>query len=300
MNYKKVKYIALFFVLFFLVLDSQVDAQSFYSRRRDKYWLLTGGLGVSSYFGDLNAPGDIIDTRISLNGGLQYNFHSRFAARAELGYFNLKGDDRDSGYEGRAGINLRFSSHNIDLSATGIVYLFPEIGRFYQRPSWNAYFFLGVGLLYFNPTADLPDVDWNGDPIPDAGKKTSLRQYKTEENKYGPITLVFPIGIGVKYKLDPYWNIKLEFAHRYTLTDYLDDVSTVFPGVDSFEDPVAAALSDRTKETGEIGQRERGDIRGNPDARDSYYTLMLGVEFYAFNRIGSKKYKPRRGKGKFR
>ena len=42
--------------------------------------------------------------------------------------------------------------------------------------------------------------------------------------------LCFPIGFGVKYAVTDKVNISFEIAHRFTTTDYIDDVSTTYVG----------------------------------------------------------------------
>ena len=44
-----------------------------------------GGGGLSSYYGDLNNPGDIIDTNGSLFFGLQYSFADRWEKFSAIG-----------------------------------------------------------------------------------------------------------------------------------------------------------------------------------------------------------------------
>jgi hypothetical protein len=262
------------------IFSQQVVAQSFYNRRIDRPWIASFGTGSAKYFGDLANPGELFQgTRINIEGGLEYRFDPRYSVRASLTYFQLKGDDKDADSEGRGTRNLNFTGNNFELSAVGVVMLFEEVGRYYQRPSFNANLFLGVAALYFQPRTDIPATDYNGNSFPDAGKMTPLRQYQTELVKYSPVTLAIPMGLGIKMMMTPFLNIAVSGGYRFTLTDYLDDISTEHPGPAAFSDPYAQALSDRRPEIG-LQPRPTGSIRGNPDKKDGYFMLSIRAEYY--------------------
>ncbi|MTI24103.1 DUF6089 family protein, partial [Fulvivirga kasyanovii] len=212
------------------------NSQSFYSYRGGRDVIVSLGTGTSSYFGDLKDPGDYIDAKPNINLGAQYFFNPRLSTRIELNWFQLNGDDSDAEAEGRVVRNLSFSSNNYEVSIVGILNAFPNGRRFYQRPQFNLYGFLGVGGLYFNPKAELN------------GKKYALQPLATEGVEYSRFTFVVPFGAGVKYKVGPFFNIALEGGYRLTFTDYLDDVSTNYVDNSSFTNPTAAALADRRPE----------------------------------------------------
>ena len=263
-----------------LALALDLTAQSFYNRRIDRRWIVSAGTGTAKYFGDLANSGEIFQsTRYNLAAGLEYRFTSRVSARGTLTYFRIHGDDKDASSEGRQVRNLSFVGNNIELSAVGVVQLFEEKGRYYQRPLVNVNVFAGLALLYFNPKAEIPATDHNGNAFADAGKMTSLRQYQTEQVKYSPVTLAIPFGLGVKMKISPFFNIGVNGGYRYTLTDYMDDISTVYPGSAAFTDPLAQALSDRRPEIG-LPVLEAGHIRGNPDNKDGYFMFSVRAEYY--------------------
>ena len=258
---------AVVLVLFFALCWTGTNAQSFYNFRNSRDLIGSVGTGVTSYYGDLNNPGDIIDTRLNLNVGLQYFFTDRISGRVELTWFQLTGDDAESDDPGRTVRNLSFVSNNFELNAVGIIHAFPKGAKFYQRPLVNPYAFGGIGLLYFNPRADL-----NGETI-------ALQPLQTEGTSYSRSTIVIPLGGGLKVKAGPFFNIALEAGYRVTFTDYLDDVSTTYVANSSFSDPIAAALADRGPEIN-IPLREPGSRRGNPDNNDAYFILNVKVEYF--------------------
>jgi hypothetical protein len=263
-----------------VVFAENVVAQSFYNRRIDRRWIVSGGTGSAKYFGELNNPGEYFQgTLWNVEGGLERRLDTRFSVRASLTLFQIQGSDAIAADPGRVGRNLNFTSWNTELSVTGTVQLFEERGRYYQRPVWNPYFFAGIGLLWYNPRTDIPATDHLGNALPDAGKMTSLRQYQTELVNYSPITLAIPFGIGVKMQVAPALNIVVNGGYRFTLSDYLDDVSTQHYDDSKFSSPTAAALADRGPEV-EKGLRPEGAVRGNPDRNDGYFILSIRVDYY--------------------
>jgi Outer membrane protein beta-barrel domain len=257
-----------------------VIAQSFYSRRIDRKWVVSVGSGLASYFGELKNPGEVFNgTLYNIEVGAERRINERISVRGNLTFFQTKGSDAVSADPSRIPRNLSFISSNFEMAAIGIVQLFPEVGRYYQRPLINPYIFLGIGGTYFNAKAALPDQLHDGTPVADAGKKTSLRQYRTELIDYSPVTVVIPFGVGVKMVIAPTLNISINGGYRYTGTDYLDDVSTVNVGTAAFSDPLAAALSDRAPEIG-LEPRPIGAIRGNPDKNDGYFIFSVRVDYY--------------------
>jgi len=293
-----------------VLLGAELFGQAFYSNRINRRWMATGGLGYARSLGDLTNPGSYFDTKLNIVGGLQYRFTNRVEAGVNLMAFQLSGDDQDIDPElNTRSRGLSFVSNNIELSATASISLFPTANRFTQRKMFNPYVVAGVGVLFFDPRAEVPEFLRNqaGDTImsvPRAGEMVSLRKYQTERpNTYGRFVMVIPVGVGVRVKVTEFIDITAQVSNRITFTDYLDDVSgRGYPDMNQFdlnvpEDVTAAALSDPTG---------RGEIRGNPDSDDYYLIFNVKAEFYIqgefLNKIfgiGGKHYniRPSRGRG---
>src|SRR5688572_3859549 len=122
-------------ILAILGLPFLADAQSFYAIRRNRSLIVMGGVGNSSYFGDLKDPRKYLDPKFNITGGLQYFVNPRISVRTELTYFQLKGDDAASEDNSRKRRNLSFESNNFEFTATGAINLLPLGQRFYQRPN---------------------------------------------------------------------------------------------------------------------------------------------------------------------
>jgi Domain of unknown function (DUF6089) len=242
------------------------ESQSFYAARRERSLILSGGVGTSTYFGDLANTTNYINAEPNINAGLQYFITNRIGARVELNWFTLEGDDKNADGGGRESRNLSFQSSNFELSAVAIVNLFQNGNRYYRRPGLNIYGFAGIGLTYFNPKAK--------DPL--TGESVALQPLKTEGVSYSLVTPSIPFGLGVRLKVTPQFNLSIEGGWRKLFTDYLDDVSTTYPGASSFSDPLAARMSDRR--AGSTGPA--GGIRGNPKSDDAYMMVNVKLEYY--------------------
>jgi len=300
-------------VISILILFAQdIIAQSFYSSRISRKWMATGGVGYAHMLGDLTNPGSYFDTKLNIVGGLQYRVADRINVGVNLMAFQLSGDDANLDPElNTRSRGLSFVSNNLELSAFTTISLFGVPSRFTQRKFINPYVSAGIGVLLFDPRAEVPEFLRNqaGDTlraVPRAGEMVSLRQYQTERpNSYGRFALVIPVGAGVRVKVTSFLDITAQLTGRITFTDYLDDVSgRGYPDLDQFDwqnsdtEAIAAALSDPNGTS-------RGAIRGNPESDDYYMTFNIKAEFYIqgdlLNRIfspGGKRYniKPKRGR----
>ncbi|MEM6522288.1 MAG: hypothetical protein AAF693_00780 [Bacteroidota bacterium] len=268
-------------IALFALFISELSAQSFYNFRRGRDIIATFGTGTSSYFGDLNNPGDIIDTKLNLNLGLQYYFTDRIAIRTEATYFRLSGDDAEADSEGRAVRNLSFRSDNIEFNVVGIVQAFSNGTRFYQRPAVNLYGFAGLGLLYFNPKGEVPASGWGGADLGESpGDFVALQPLQTEGVDYSRIAIVIPMGAGIKFKAGPFFNIGIEGGYRLTFTDYLDDVSTRYLDNASLaSEPLRQAMADK-RYLLDLPPAEAGRIRGDENDNDGYFLLNIKLEYY--------------------
>ncbi|WP_460910343.1 hypothetical protein [Spirosoma areae] len=80
-----------------------------------------------------------------------------------------------------------------------------------------------------------------------------------------------PVAASERFKLH------LEGAYTHVFSDYVDDVSTVYPDRGRMN-PLAAALSDRRAELGQP-LNPAGAKRGNPGWRDGYFVVSARLLF---------------------
>ncbi|WP_421976493.1 DUF6089 family protein [Roseivirga seohaensis] len=298
----------IFLLLFIFVVVDAVNAQSFYSRRRDRSMMFSFGLGTSTYHGDLHdVLYDGFTARPNAGIGLRKKFGSQLSLRLDLNWYQIGGadslnqkikdrDNRFGGTDTRRPRNLSFRSNNLELSAMFVFNLIPVNNSYTRRPLINPYIYAGLGLSSNNPKA-LYEGDW----VP-------LRPLQTELTPYSGRIMVVPVGLGVRLKANDAIDILLEAGYRHTFTDYLDDISkehvdpTAFDalfGENTEKATLAKALSDRGPEGG-FSERKAGWDRGNPLKNDAYYIFQIRLEMYLPDNFLSQLFSPSRKKPKFR
>lgn len=280
----------LLLTLILLIGSELVSAQSYYNNRRSRRLTLSFGIGTSHYLGDLADNGEYFSqTNYNLMVGARFNYNDRFAFNSDLIYFSLRGNDSYS--NNKTPRNLSFRSNNVEWNFTYQISLFPEHQKFYLRKTINPYICAGIGVVWFQPRAQ---VD---------GKWYNLRKYKTEGVSYGPLALAVPLGIGAKIRMNPFFNIIVDGAYRWVNTDYLDDVSSgIYPDQSSF-DEIGKKLSDPSYELNggkHVYADSKSNVRGNPGENDGYFLLNVKFEYYFrdLNILKSRRmYFPRKSRG---
>ena len=140
---------------------------------------------------------------------------------------------------------------------------------------------------------------------------------------YSLISVAFPIGLGVRYKLNNSWDLGFEMGFRYTLTDYLDDAGGNYadPTDLTSQSPLSASMANRTLEkfaanrrinrtngvasyltsqglydptsgldpftviTSVPGFSDKTDQRGNPKYNDSYMLTTVKLIYHIPGKI---------------
>ncbi len=253
-----------------LALGYELDsAQSLYAMRRQRNMIGSFGTGFASYFGELKNDGEYIDIRPNINLGLQVFVTHRISLRGEITWFQLAASDENAD-DDRVTRNLSFRANNYEVNVAGLINLTPHGKRYYQRPPLNLYAFTGVGFIYSNPT-----TEYNGE-------RFSLPELETEGVSYSQFQFVVPLGLGLRIKSGPYFNVAIEGGYRFTFTDYLDDVSSKrYPDPAILSSDLSRALSDRRREYNPNVPIVPGvGKRGNPDTNDGYFLMNVKLEYY--------------------
>jgi hypothetical protein len=267
----------LLILLLCLGAAEMTQAQSFYNIRRNRNLMVNVGSGIAYYKGEMVNPGEVGLVKPNITVGAEYYFAPRISARAQLTWFQMKGDDAEAD-DDRWQRNLSFTSSSYELSAIGIVSLGPQGMRYYERPRLNLHAFGGIGLLYFNPKTEFN------------GEKHALQPLMTENVKYSRFQPTIPFGLGARIHVNPFFNILIEGGYRLTFTDYLDDVSKRrYVSLDELGgDPTSLRfqLSDRRAEVDMLPQpateevRTTRGVRGNPEENDGYFILNVSLQYY--------------------
>jgi len=239
------------------------------------------GLGAGHYFGDLNTRSRLNRPKLAGSIFFRKNFGNYIALRvgasfAQLGYSDIY-NKQNIYMQSR---NLSFNSKVWELSLQGDFNFF----RFMPgepENSFTPYVTFGVGVFSYDPYAFLNGEKIFLRPLGTEGQGSS--RYP-ERSQYNSMAICVPIGAGIKYSLNERINIGFEILHRFTNTDYLDDVSktyvdlSIFPPNPDGSPSNAQLLSDRSYEVGEpIGID--GRQRGNSKQKDQFVTAIFTISF---------------------
>ncbi len=228
-------------------------------------------LGVSNYFGELNANYRLLDVGPALGFAGRYNFGKRICTKGSLNYGYIYGSDSNNNNNFERRRNLDFKSHLADLTVTGEFNFLPYTHGS-QLEYFTPYIAAGVNVFYHAPFTELD------------GQNHFLRPLGTEGqapgNEYSFVNAGIVYGGGFKWDINYYWSVNIEFTMRRLFTDYLDDVSQNYPGqaqILADRGVIAAQLSDRSiaPQIGEAG-RQRGDAT----RKDQY--SFFGVSFMRY------------------
>ncbi len=283
-----------------LILPQLCNAQTWRGMRHEVYF----GVGAANFLGDLGgargvATHNIKDlklqsTRPTFQGGYKYMLFPSLSVKAQYTWGMLSGDDAITKNPIRNDRNLSFRSFINEIAVMAQYY--PGEERIHpaykirgisgnRKFSVMPYFFAGFGISFFNPKALYNGVWTTLQPLHTEGQGLAGRP-----EIYKRYTMSFPFGAGLKYLITKQWAISFEMSLRYTLSDYIDDVSTSYYHKSELLaafGQASADLSDRTLDpdngfTGVItyanginNYLQRGDPRWN----DAYMFAIFSVHY---------------------
>jgi len=252
------------------------------SAQQEPSYLYTGEFGVlagaSQYFGDLNPDLHFNTPKIVLGLFFRKQVTDYISVRIQGQFARLGYSDKyntQNAFDLRR--NLSFNTNVWQLGVQGdfnFLRFIPGDGDHRATP----YLTIGVGMFSFDPYAYLD------------GQKYYLRELGTEgqgspaypdRKPYSNIAAYIPLGLGYKYNLNPRMNIGIEAVYNFTTTDYLDDVSKTYAGINNFptlpdgSPSVAALLQDRSYETGKPPIGIQGRQRGYQNQNDGFLYLEI-------------------------
>ncbi len=192
-----------FFALLLLCVTYLANGQGISKEREysgffDSYYYrgplsFTGGLGTSLPTGDL-IKGLYGNPGLALSVGANYKLWPRTALGAEFQYLTLSGKSVDS-------LGLSYTGSDWGLNVYGRLYFIDDIIRKAQDrrtdKKFKAYLTSGIGFIRYKAV------------VSPAGGASGLAP-------------VFPLGLGLEFKLSPRIQLLPEFTHTFTLTDRLD------------------------------------------------------------------------------
>lgn len=253
------------------LLVGTVAGESIAQRRQNTQFApfseVGGGIGTSSYYGDLAgyryAPKSTF-ILLRWNAGLHYTRHftPRVAARVGFTWARITGDDytfnkNNSGNTIQYVRNLHFRNDLKEFSLTGMYKFRPDGRNSNQRAQFSPYAFLGIALVAHSPEARTPEGYIDVTTQDDFSREwVKLQPLGTEgqgqpgyAKPYSLVTMAIPVGVGVRYKYNDDFTIAFEAGYRYAFSDYLDDVGGPYAAAGVLPaGSLAEAMADRRPE----------------------------------------------------
>lgn len=260
--------------------------------------------GPMSFLGDLGGnrgkgtfgPKDNNFPVTNIVGGISASYYPSewigFRIAGNIG--QMEGDDRlikqkqpTDNWEGaRKYRNLTFRSPLFEAYAAIELYptAFFSVKNGWGLPRFRPYGIAGIGMLKFNPqglyTSPVGTQTWvDLKPLRLEGQG----MVETGNPEYSLTTYSIPLGVGFKYDITERLTLGVEFIHRKTGSDYIDDVSTKFidPALfDIYLSPSQAAIAKYMANPSSFYPSsspgytpyQPGKKRGNPQRNDSYFS----------------------------
>ena len=250
-------------------------------------------LGTTHYLGNIGGNlwitkdlGPISDIQYSqfgicIGALARYQFSRYLAVRGNINFGQAKGADSLCPRVGNHDRNLSFVTNYYDFNSTlefPLIFSNGAISRYVKsrrNKSENRFYgFVGLGFMYFNPTATYKGAVYDLQPL------------ATEGAHYKQYTLTIPAGIGFSHGWGKKYKIGIELGFRKTFTHHFDDVTDKYaepsliranatPGLED----VAVALANRANpHLDSYGNYLPGNKRGNPNTHA--FVIMTTVNFY--------------------
>ena len=272
------------------------------------------GLGMANFLGELGgrdaigtdySPADLemALTRPAAMAGYRYRLTRNWAARGEVNYLRVWGDDKRTAEPFRHNRNLYFRSNIFEFSANiEYAFIYDKKGNKYhikhtfkqrkRNTSVYGYVFTGIAAFYFNPKAKYQGTWLALQPLGTEGQGIV-----PGTKKYSRISFAIPLGFGIKVKLNDQWNVGMEANYRVTFTDYIDDCSTTYYDNNALlvtNGPASAQLADPNLgqypiQLDESGKSKTGMQRGDSKQNDAYMSINFTGGYIIKSKRGKKK-----------
>ena len=236
------------------------------------------GAGVSFYLGDLNPKKVFYDSRACASLFYRYNINTRWAFRFSGSYGRIMAHDAD--FDNPRNLNFR---NDLGEIAAMMEVNFVNFFTGSEQHRFTPYLAFGAALCFSNPQG-LYTKDGSSRwvalrPLHTEGQ--GLSQYNVKE--YSLTQFAIPFGLGFKVSISQHVALGIEWVMRWTVTDYLDDVSGnyVSPGVLRSEYGDEAAYFADPTESHKVGSQ-----RGDKSSFDWYSFTMFTVSI----RLGGRDY----------
>ncbi len=281
------------FIIGMLLTVYQADAQVSASKKKTNRFgfkpVHEMGLtiGANQQRSDINNMYVVDFSSVNVAAGLyyRYTFHHRFALSTTAMYYRLEGADRfvrdkepySQGWF-RYIRNLSYRTDLVEVAVNGEFHVLKYEPFNNKKMRWTPYVSAGFGGIYFNPKVYFQGEWHNLQPLGTEGQ--GLAGYPAN---YSRFTWAGPLKAGVKVNLTSFMSLNVFGGYTFTGSDYLDDVSTVYPVDFEQMSLLTKHLSIRADEvtTPDVYANivAPGAQRGDPKDKDGYWNTGVSVSF---------------------
>lgn len=245
------------------------------------YFKIGVSAGATNYLGDLDDDFTFKFTRPGVGVIGSYRFNPLMSARLNFFQGWIGGNDAISKDLARNRRNLSFKSPITEASFQISFDFIPSNRSYTYRPPMTPYVFGGIGIFSFNPQTQvngqwvaLQPLGTEGQFLPDANGEYP--------DPYNLTQVSFPMGAGMRFSIGRNWDLEVEAGWRKTFTDYLDDVSNLYPDLEELraQNPLAGQLADRIDtQLYPDGAEAINGIRGDKTQSDWYIYTNVTVSY---------------------
>ncbi len=168
--------------------------------------------GMAHYFGDLNNKAGLNRPKMAVGAFYRKQVGNYIGVRLGFHYAQLGYSDVYSKNDFQQRRNLSFNSSIWEVALQG------DFNFFRFEPGNPDYMFtpyvtLGIGVFGYDPYAYLDGEKYFLRPLGTEGQGTPA--YPERQN-YGNTAFCFPLGMGIKYNINPSLNFSFEVSYRFT------------------------------------------------------------------------------------
>ncbi|UEG51833.1 DUF6089 family protein [Mucilaginibacter daejeonensis] len=224
--------------------------------------------GAAGYIGDLNQR-NLLQVSGAMQGlHLRYNINGHWSIKASLSKAQVEAADSTSKYAEQRQRNLSFYTPFTEGALIG-EFNFMEYLPGDRYHDFTPFVYGGIAAVNYTPKAI-----YNGQTY-------DLRPLNLEQSPqtYGTTAVAVPFGAGVKFNLFSSVSLTADVGYRTVYSDHFDDVSGNYADRNTFVDPIARALSDRSGERTGVYIGTAGSQRGDYRKHDTYVFFGLSLSY---------------------
>jgi hypothetical protein len=245
-------------------------------------WEFGATAGLSNYKGDLAPSIKLAESNYTYGIFVKRNFNPFASLSLNVNQGIISGNDQNFDFLKER--NLNFSSEIVEISTIFEFnfFGFAEVNGIKQR-NFSPYTFIGFGFFTHEPITVLNNVEYKLRMIDTEGLAINNTDER-DRSTYSKYQVCMPIGGGFKWRINDRYNMAINVGFRYTFTDYLDDVSTVYFDPEILQnkyDSETAALADRSLS----GYAFNGKQRGRSDLNDWYIFSGITLSYKFKNKV---------------